>query len=120
MKKCVRCGKNVDDDAQVCECGFDFHRYEIEKKYLSPKEDPVVPKGEESSLIDNPILTFIFGILSMALPIFVFSLLAFRFASKPSKVKLEKFQKIGNVFAYIGVGLTLFIWSYILIGLIWK
>ncbi|MGI6710963.1 MAG: hypothetical protein ACOX4W_05920 [Bacilli bacterium] len=117
--KCLRCGKESLDDAIVCEeCGFNFKEHEMYLKYIKPKEDDKVEKGKESDLIDNPILTFVFGLLSMMIPIFLFSFLAFRFYKKPSKAKLIPLKNVGNIMAYIGVGLSIFIIIYAIISIL--
>lgn len=119
MIKCIRCGKENDDKNEVCSnCGYSFKEQKVEETYRKLlKEDPVVPDEEKSGLIDSPILTFIFGILSMLLPIFVFSFLAWYNYKKPSKVKLEPFRNIGNIFAYIGAAISIFLLVYIVWGL---
>jgi len=68
MKKCIRCGRMVPDDTKVCEsCAFDFDEYEKYKHLYVTEEDPIVPEEQQSSLVDNPILCFIFGIISFIL-----------------------------------------------------
>lgn len=121
MKKCLRCGHMNNDIALKCEkCQFSFEEQAVYEKLkkLVPKDDPIVDLKNKSSLIDNPILTFIFGILSIMLPIFVFSFVAWYMKKKPSKAKLVAFRNIGNIFAYVGFVLSValvgfFIWNFI-------
>lgn len=136
MKKCVRCGIEVLDDAKTCEeCGFDFEEYERILKYntIKVKTDPIDMTKEEKVLrLERPILTFIFGFLGLffALMIvatyslmmvalgFVFSILAIVFSSKPSLVKLIPLQNVGKWFGYAGFVLSLFFTVYIFMGLL--
>jgi hypothetical protein len=135
MKKCVRCGNMVPDDVNICDnCAFDFDEYEKYRKFFEVKEDPVVPKEQKSSLVDNPVITFIFGIVSlffMALVLFnqgvvilyvigvvVSAVLTYVMSVKPSKVKLLPFQNIGRWMANIAFSVTIFKIVYVLIGII--
>ena len=101
MKKCLRCGYNNKDEALKCEkCEFSFEEQAVLEKLkkYTQRDDPIVDSKDKASLIDNPILTFIFGILSLMLPIFIFSFLAWHMKKKPSKTKLVPFRNIGNIF----------------------
>lgn len=122
--KCLRCGKEVNDDIKYCEnCGFDV---QSQKNYqvVYQESDPVVEKNKKMGLIDFPILTFLFGLLSimnsflLALggkPIVImfvisFALLfgfCFYFSTKPCKVKLKPFREVGIILAFIGLFITL-------------
>lgn len=116
MKKCLRCGHINKDQAVKCvNCQFSFEEqavYERLKK-IAEKDDPIVDLKNKSSLIDNPVLTFIFGILSIMLPIFIFSFAAWYMKKKPSKAKLEPFRNIGNVFGYVGFVLSVALVGYL-------
>ena len=115
--KCIRCGKESSDDALVCdECGFNFKDHEMYLKYIKVKEDDKVVIGKESDLIDNPIMTFVFGLLSIMLPFFLFSFIAFRFFKKPTKAKLIPLKNVGIVMAYIGIALSIFVLIYAIIS----
>lgn len=125
MKKCVRCGKLNEDSTLICpECGFDFREYEeVQKLYEEPK-DPEVPKDKKMILIDNPILTMFFGILSVLASILfllektisifyllitaLFVYLTYIMYTKPSKVTLDFVRKFGNLLGNIAVALTIF------------
>lgn len=137
MKKCIRCGRMVPDDTKVCEvCAFDFEEYQKEQHLYQTKEDPLVPEDQKSSLVDNPILCFIFGIISfllMALFLFtpgiiliyligvvVFIFLAFIFSVKPAKVKLIPFQVVGKWLANIAISVTIFKLVFVLMNIIFK
>ncbi|HHU21292.1 MAG TPA: hypothetical protein GXZ51_02475 [Acholeplasma sp.] len=120
MIRCIRCGMENDDKNEVCgNCGYSFKEQKVEEEYRKLlREDPSVPEEERSGLVDSPILTFVFGLLSMLLPILVFSFLAWYNYKKPSKVKLEPLRNLGNIFAYIGAALSIFLLVYIVWGLI--
>ena len=69
------------------DCAFDFDEYEKYKHLYVTEEDPIVPEEQQNSLVDNPILCFIFGHLihfdgaiSFHLNIVVIYLLRFVFA----------------------------------------
>lgn len=108
--KCIRCGKESSADAIACEeCGFNFKDHDTYLKYMKPAEDGHVTPGKESDLIDNPVLTFVFGILSMMLPIFIFSFIAFKFSKRPAKAKLIPLRNVGTILAYSGIGVSIFV-----------
>jgi hypothetical protein len=125
VKKCVRCGKLNEDSILICpDCGFDFREYEeVQKLYQEPK-DPEVSKEKKMILIDNPILTMLFGILSVLASILfllektisifyllmtaLFVFLTYFMYMKPSKVKLDYVRKFGNLLGNIAVALTIF------------
>jgi len=131
--KCLRCGKELPDGAAVCdECGFNFKEDELITKIISEKADPVVSEKNKSILIDNPVLTFIFGILSVFGMIFFFLYpgfvvlyfvldlvligLTMLFSKKPAKVKLEPTRNVGVGMAYVALALTVFKAVYFIIG----
>jgi membrane-bound ClpP family serine protease len=132
MKKCIRCGRMVPDETRVCDnCAFDFIEYEQHKHLFDTKEDPVVPEEQKTSLVDNPIICFILGIISfllMALFLFtadiiiiyligvvLFVFLTYYFSVKPAKVKLKPFQVVGIWLANIAISVTIFKIVYVLI-----
>lgn len=136
MKKCVRCGIEVEDDAKTCEeCGFDFEEYEkiLKHNTITIKTDPIDMTKEEKMLrLERPILTFIFGffgvffalmivaspsIMMMALG-FIFSILSIVFSTKPSLVKLIPLQNVGKWFGYAGFVLSLFFTVYSFMGML--
>ncbi len=131
--KCLRCGKELPEGTVVCDgCGFNFEEDGKIKKIISEKADPVVPEKTKSILIDNPILTFIFGILSVFGMIFFFLYpgfvvlyfasdliligLTMLFSKRPAKVKLEPTRNVGVGMAYVALALTIFKAVYFIIG----
>ena len=120
--KCMRCGKVNPDNVKQCEkCGYDFKEQLINKqleKIIKVQDDPDIDPKQKSQLYDNPILTFIFGLLSIMLPIFVFSFLSWHMYKKPAKVKLETLRNFGNVLAYIGICVSMFVTVYLLWGIL--
>lgn len=131
--KCIRCGKEVPDDTIICnECGFDFDEYYNNRNIITVEEDPIVPEDQKSSLVDNPILTFIFGLLSIPMTfIFIVSstiviiylvgvvLLVFLtlfMSRKPCKVKLKPVRNVGKWMAYFSISLIVFKVVYDIIG----
>jgi membrane-bound ClpP family serine protease len=137
MKKCIRCGKNLPSEVKICDnCSFDFQEYEAYQKAFAPyveKEDPVVPESQRSSLIDNPIITFILGIVSLLfmflflftpkivvlylIGVILFVILTYIMATFPSKVKLVHFQNIGRWMANIAISVTIFKIVYVVLGM---
>lgn len=130
--KCKSCGKEIAENISICpNCGFDLEAFGKKQKVII-YEDPEVETSEKASLIDRPILAFIFGILSVISSIlFVtspnivvlylamlisFTYLTFRNASKPGKVKLRPFADVGKVFAYFAIGFLIFKIVFDLLG----
>lgn len=123
--KCLRCGKQFNDDVKVCdECGFDFEEFKKYKKIVVENDDDLDGK-QKVILTDNPILTFIFGLVSLmiGLTIFVFGLpisffmilgfvatfsMAFYFSVKPCRIKLKPVRNFGIVMGFIGLAFTLY------------
>ena len=56
--------------------------------------------------------------VDMILTIFVFCFLALYNYIKTSYVKLDPFRNVGNIFAYIGAAISIFLLVYIVWGLI--
>lgn len=123
--KCLRCGKEVEEGTKYCDnCGFDV---ESQKDYriVYKEVDPEVEKSKKTNLIDSPVLTFIFGILSMinalliagSKPIPIFYILTFiilfgtcfYLSTRKAKVKLRPFREVGIVIAFIALALVLII-----------
>lgn len=103
--KCARCGKVYDKPISICkDCGYDFDEARVIKKKLKIKQEPL--HVSDSDLFDNPIFTFVFGLISLIIPIFVFSILAIKFSKRPAKVNLEPFSNLGKIFGYIGYGVS--------------
>ena len=100
--KCERCGKVYDEPVSICtDCGYDFDEAPRLKKLFKVKPEP---KAQiESDLFDNPVFTFIFGLLSLLLPVYLFSILAIKMSKKPARVSLEPFRNLGKVFGYLGI-----------------
>ncbi len=100
--KCERCGKEFSTHVEVCDnCGFDFEENRVFKKKLNIKYDSTL-YNDNTDLIDYPVLTFILGLLSMVIPIYLFSFLAIKLSKKPSKSNLKAFQNMGKILAYLG------------------
>ncbi len=131
--KCLRCGKELPEGTAVCdECGFNFEEDGKITKIISEKADPAVSEKTKSILIDNPVLTFIFGILSIFGMLFfvlypgfvvlyfgldlVLTGLTMLFSKKPAKVKLEPTRNVGVGMAYVALALTIFKAVYFIIG----
>ena len=122
--KCLRCGKEVNESEKTCPlCGFDLEAQRRYKKITVEADDDMDDK-HKIILIDNPILTFIFGLLSLMLALtiavdpgltFFFILmfvltfsLCFFFSTKPTRVKMKPVRTFGLVMGYIGLGLTIY------------
>lgn len=122
--KCKSCGKEVADNIAICpNCGFDIESYKKLQRVVV-KEDPEVSEKEKSSLIDRPIFTFLFGILSLIIAILfvtsqtivllylalfiLFNVLTLINANKVGKVKLEPFKDVGKLFSYLSIGFVIF------------
>lgn len=106
MKKCVSCGTMVKDDLDICpNCGYSFIEATYNKKEIK-KEDIITKDTKESDLVDYPVLSFVFGIIGLLVPVFIFSFLAVRFAKKPAKENLIPCRTIGKIMGYIGYGMT--------------
>ncbi|MFA5542276.1 MAG: hypothetical protein WC008_02370 [Bacilli bacterium] len=111
--KCERCGKEFKEYVDACDnCGFDFEEGRIIKKKLNLKYDESLYTNN-TDLIDYPILTFILGILSMIIPVYLFSILALILYKKESNSSYIPAKNIGRILAILGIfsstGLTLFI-----------
>lgn len=106
--KCLRCGKEFKDETrEFCdECGYDFKEGERINKVLNQKSDPNVASYKQTDLIDYPILSFIFSILGLIIPLMVLSLIAIKLSKKPSKANLIPFANLGYVFGILGVGIS--------------
>lgn len=99
--KCERCGQVYDEPVSICTvCGYDFDEAPRLKKLLMIKPEPVTEVS--SDLVDYPVLTFICGLLSLILPILVFSFITLKLAKKPGKVSLDPLRNLGRIFAYLG------------------
>ena len=137
MKKCIRCGKMIKEELEICDsCGFDFIKHEVETEIPEELEDLEVPKKLRSNLIDNPVFTFIFGILSILVALmFVFSrgivviffvigialvIVTTVFAAKPSKKKMREVRNVGNWMSNIAFVLLVFKLVFEIIGNIMK
>jgi hypothetical protein len=132
--KCKRCGKEVPDDTTICDCGFNFVEDEIKSVIFDTKPDPDVIDKDRNVLIDNPILTFLFGITSVAFMImFLFHpgfvvlyfglalimiMITMWFSRKPTRVKLEPTRNVGVWMAYFALAITVFKAIYFLFGIL--
>jgi len=114
------------------ECDFDLEIYNQISKHYNQKEDPTVPEDQISGLVDNPIFTLIFGLLSLILTLLfitntkfvviyligvvVLVLLTFRLAKKPAKIRLIPARNVGKGMAYASISLIVFKIIFDLIG----
>lgn len=130
--KCIRCGKIVSDDTKVCpNCAYDFKEI-TKRKTVIVEVDEETDKAGKVMRIDNPILTFIFGILSLLfgltllanrLPIplivvllfFASFMASFYFSTKPCKVSMKPVRNMGIVLAFIGFALSAYSLIYALL-----
>lgn len=106
--KCLRCGKEYEDNTiEVCkECGYDFKEGERVNKILNTKEDPYVPENKQTDLFDYPILSFVFSILGLIVPVMVLSVIAIILSKKPAKANLIPVANVGFVFGILGVAIS--------------
>ena len=106
--KCLRCGKEFKDEYRlVCdECGYDFEEGKRLSKKYDAKKDPEVPDHKKTDLIDYPILSFIFSLLGLIIPLAIFSILAMRLSKKPAKANLIPVANVGFVFGILGVAIS--------------
>lgn len=133
--KCIRCGKEVPVDTKICDnCGYDFVEHKAYYKHYENNDDPDVPKEEKSSLIDNPLLTFFLGIISIIVSLIFLSefglviaylligivlvYFTFKVSKKPCKRKLIPVRNIGRVFGYIASVILFLKVVYYIIGLL--
>ena len=125
--KCIRCGAEIKEtDIECPNCGFLASENKRYKK-VKVETDVQIDDKNKIILIDNPILTFLFGLISLLLGtmnclygvndqivflyviLFVISFsLAFVFSMKETKRKLKPVRTFGVVLAYIGLALTLY------------
>lgn len=115
--KCLSCGKDMGNKTVCKNCGFDSLENKRVKKLLNEKEDKTIYDGN-TDLLDYPILSFILGILSLILPIFIFSFLAIKLAKKPAKPSYEPFQNLGRVLGFFGLGVSTVLTLYIIFSFI--
>ena len=103
--KCKRCGKDFKNIiVEVCdECGYDFTEDVRIGKILDNKQDPEIDEKNKTDLVDYPILSFVFAILGLLIPLFVLSIIAIKLSKKPSKVKYVPFSNLGNIFGILGI-----------------
>lgn len=130
--KCKSCGKEVSDDAKICDnCGFNLEEFKTYTKVVV-EEDPDLPKSQKNSLIDGPILTFFLGIVSMLIAITIVMyksvviffvilevmavLSTFFTSAKICKISLKPVRNVGVIMAYIGIAITIFKVVYVLLG----
>lgn len=122
--KCLRCGKDAQEGIKYCEnCGFDLEKQK-EYKTIYKEKDPIVEKNQKTNLIDAPVLTFVFGIISIMcslviasqgkpLPILFLIIYGICFSTcfilstKKAKVKLKPFREVGVVIAFISLAIVL-------------
>lgn len=112
--KCERCGKEFKKHVEICDnCGFDFEEGRILKKKMQLKYDESLYTND-TDLIDYPILTFILGILSMIIPVFIFSVLAIYLSKKESHSNYLAARNIGRVLGIIGLFVSTIVVVYII------
>lgn len=107
MKKCLSCGKMHEDNIKKCDvCSYQFPS-RIESTNIKKNETNTVARA--SDLSDYPLLTFIFGLLSLLAPIYLFSYLAIKMSKKPFKESLAHFRQFGLVLGYLGLLVSTFV-----------
>lgn len=121
--KCLRCGTEVKEGTKYCDkCGFDVEKQK-EYQIIYKEVDPELENGKKTNLIDFPVLTFIFGILSMInaillmstrpiavifiISFFIIFVSCFIFSTKKAKVKLRPFRDVGIIIAFVALALVL-------------
>lgn len=121
--KCLRCGTEVKEGTKYCDkCGFDVEKQK-EYQIIYKEVDPELENGKKTNLIDFPVLTFIFGILSMInaillmstrpiavifiISFFIIFVSCFIFSTKKAKVKLRPFREVGIIIAFVALALVL-------------
>ncbi|MDY0063825.1 MAG: hypothetical protein RBS25_01935 [Bacilli bacterium] len=108
MKKCKRCGKSHDNQVLICDnCGYDFEEEQLLRQTTTIKKQQ--SNHSESDLIDYPILSFIMGLLSLIIPIFVFAIIAIKTANREHKPSLEPFSVVGKILGYLGIAESVFV-----------
>ncbi|MCI5939508.1 MAG: hypothetical protein SOU07_06720 [Bacilli bacterium] len=116
--KCKRCGKVFNENVEVCdECGYNFVQGEKDSKLYDEKKDPQVSEQNKFDLIDYPILSFVFSVVGLVIPVFVLSALAIHLSKKPAKSSLIPFSKLGFIFGILGLVVSLLVISMVLIYL---
>ncbi len=114
--KCKRCGKEFNENVEICdECGYNFVEDKKIGKILDQKRDPSIPEHNKYDLIDFPILSFIFGLIGLIIPVFICSVLAMKFSKKPAKVSLVPCSKLGYIFGIVGIAISFLFVTMILI-----
>lgn len=110
MKKCLSCGYDNEDRAKFCEkCHHLFPLIAQSEQKKVEAQKPIA----NSDLFDYPLLTFIFGLLSLLIPLYIFSFLTLKMSKKVSSESMIYLQNFGKVLAYLG-----FLVSTIVIGFI--
>lgn len=134
LKKCVRCGKLVEEKFDVCDnCGFDFLKYEAEQKVFKKEEEPIVPRNIKTNLIDNPVFTFIFGILAILSSLHfvtskgivveyliysvIYIFITMVFSIKQVSVKMKEVRNVGKWMGNIAFAITLYKIVYEIFGI---
>lgn len=130
--KCLRCGKDIPDDKTTCEyCGYDItDKEKLQKVFI--EVDPEVEEKNKIVLIDMPVLTLIFGIVTVfislmiaffgrpiSLILIVFFIISFAltfiFSTRPCKVKLKPLREFGIILGFIGFVISaysIFMWLF--------
>lgn len=136
-EKCKSCGFKVTEDMDICpKCGFDLAEHRTYEKVIVA-EDPEIEESKKTNLVDNPILAFILGIVSVVLSfvtvvsatygdyiiayiilLIVAVVLTYYLSNKPAKVKLKPFANVGKWLAIFAIGFFIFKIFYDLFGLI--
>ena len=70
-------------------------------------------KTNDERRIENSLSTFIFSILGIICPCYLFSVIALNYAKKKQDEKLKKLARIGEKLGYVGLVLS----SLLIIGL---
>ncbi|MDD3107117.1 MAG: hypothetical protein PHP65_04875 [Bacilli bacterium] len=131
--KCKRCGQIISDDTKICECGFNIEEDKLTSVIYNQKSDPDVSEKNKNTLVDNPVLTFLFGISSIIVMLLflmhpgfvvlyflldvVLIVATLLFAQKPTKVRLEATRNVGKWLAYVSFSVLLFKSVFLIINL---
>ncbi len=119
--KCLRCGKEVPENTKYCEnCGFDVQSQK-EYKIVYKEVDPVLESKKKVTLVDYPVLTFLFGILAMMNAIMysvmgsIFLMITFAFifgtcfffSTRQTKMKLKPFREVGIIIGFLALAVMI-------------
>jgi len=70
-------------------------------------QNKLVEKSErEKEYLENTLCTFIFSIIGIIIPVFLFSVVSLHYARKHPYEKYKKLHSIGEKLAYVGIVLS--------------